>query len=334
VTEEDLELPGSRPLSLPPVALVRCRPGGPHPGEILADINSWVRSEALEALLDGFGIGRPLGSLAEILAWLIEVSEVWDYRRGGERWSIVPVSYDPGLSELIDAATRALGLTGNQRPRLDAYDLMLVLGGGPRTALARSHFAAALATEEVSVPHAAGLSSVRPLTGQELEMADGFGFGEVATEAEAFEEGMRIAFAASKPDDNRSGSSAIGAPWWLRGYDTGAMRISVAATPTSDLSRRANTADSLIGWADLGGQPDRRDRLLVVTTDLFVPFQHYDAVRLLGLRYGCGVETVGLDTASYGRWLQPNTRTALLQEVRSAILSMANLYRAVVTSAA
>jgi hypothetical protein len=63
--------------------------------------------------------------------------------------------------------------------------------------------------------------------------------------------------------------------------------------------------------------------VLVVTTDLFVPFQHCDAVRLLGLPYGCAVETVGFDTSTTVRTFE------LLQEVRSAIRSMRALADAV-----
>lgn len=57
--------------------------------------------------------------------------------------------------------------------------------------------------------------------------------------------------------------------------------------------------------------------------------QHCDAVRLLATRYGCGIETVGYDEATTREWGRPLSTTELLQEVRSSILAMRNLYRAV-----
>jgi hypothetical protein len=66
----------------------------------------------------------------------------------------------------------------------------------------------------------------------------------------------------------------------------------------------------------------------VVTNDPYVRHQHCDAVRLLATRYGCGIETVGYDDATVREWGRPLSTTELLQEVRSSILAMRNLYRA------
>jgi hypothetical protein len=79
-----------------------------------------------------------------------------------------------------------------------------------------------------------------------------------------------------------------------------------------------DAVDTLIGWAELV-QPDPQGaRLLLVTTDIFVPFQHCDALRLLTLPYGCVVDTIGFRTAP--------APFQTLQEVRSAVRSMLALY--------
>jgi hypothetical protein len=57
----------------------------------------------------------------------------------------------------------------------------------------------------------------------------------------------------------------------------------------------------------------------VVTTDLFVPFQHCAAVRVLGLSFGCIVDTIGFDRAR-SPYEPPPRATELLQEIRSTIL--------------
>jgi hypothetical protein len=56
-----------------------------------------------------------------------------------------------------------------------------------------------------------------------------------------------------------------------------------------------------------------------------VRLQHCDAIRLLGLEYGCGVETVRLDAEASAEWVRPLSTTELLQEVRSSILAMTRL---------
>lgn len=114
---------------------------------------------------------------------------------------------------------------------------------------------------------------------------------------------------------NWSGSAGWGWDW------PGATSLGTTGTP-----RWANTADGYAGWASLVATPQPGERVLVVTTDLFVPFQHCDAVRLLGLAHGCEIDTVGFAPIDYPQWLPPYSTTHLLMEVRSAILSMCTLY--------
>ena len=104
--------------------------------------------------------------------------------------------------------------------------------------------------------------------------------------------------------------------------------VHVLAAPSTRPGQRANTADTLTGWANLVRLPAAGTRILMVTTDIFVPFQHCDAVRLLGLRYGCEVETVGFDSTA-NRWVPPPSTAAVLQEVRSAIRSVQALHQAI-----
>src|SRR6185369_1327377 len=73
-------------------------------------------------------------------------------------------------------------------------------------------------------------------------------------------------------------------------------RVDVVAAPARTGRDRANTPDTDAFWAETEHlRPG--DRVLVVTSPLYVPFQHCDAVRLLGLPYRCTVETVGFDAS-------------------------------------
>src|SRR5262249_36171874 len=81
--------------------------------------------------------------------------------------------------------------------------------------------------------------------------------------------------------------------------------------------RAANTADTYRQFAadvNLGPQ----SRLLLITTHIYAPYQHMDAIRVLGLPTGVDIETVGLPPA-----LSPRSFSAAwyLQEVRSTLRS-------------
>jgi hypothetical protein len=59
---------------------------------------------------------------------------------------------------------------------------------------------------------------------------------------------------------------------------------------------------------------------LLVTSAIYVPFQHADAIRMLSVPLGAIVDTIGVDpkTVSEGPLRQHFAPTNYLQEVRSA----------------
>jgi hypothetical protein len=314
------------PITFQPVALPHWPPGGTAARNVRSDIDRWVRSEAMGALVRCFGGAPPTGTADEAIAHLVEFSSVWDYRRGGrERGDILAIDYAEEIDELVCQAAKALGLSGRHHPSNDTYQHVLVLGGGPRTALARPHYAAELLRGAVESEHVSALSSLRRMSEAEITFALSQGMTDVSVEAEVMAAGMMRAFGIDSAPVRRVGRTSVGTCWWTLEFTATGRTVTVIAAPSSDPGRRANTADTLTGWADLVSTPRRGDHLLVVTTDLFVPFQHADAIRLLGLRFGCGVDTVGLDALKYGTWLRANTHTAILQEVRSAVLAMNRL---------
>jgi hypothetical protein len=292
------------------------------PGTPIADgIAAWVDSAAMSALLADFGRGPlPDGPLGDRLAALEAISaEIWDYRKGLERHQAVGEEFAADRAARIEAAAAALGLANRQTPAYESYDHVLVLGGGVRTMVARADLAAAVLRRGVRASTVAGLGSVRPLENQAV-IAHDLGLPECPTEGDAVDAGLRRAFGLGHPTGSRSGTSDTGQPWWIRSYEQDPPEVHVLAAPAARAGVRANTGDTLIGWAELV-QPDPQGaRLLLVTTDIFVPFQHCDAVRLLTLPYGCVVDTIGFSTAP-----EP---FQTLQEVRSAVRSMLALYSA------
>ncbi|MDZ5444029.1 hypothetical protein U2F26_14990 [Micromonospora sp. 4G57] len=284
----------------------------------------------MTALLDEFGYGPlPEGPLAHRLEALERISAArWDYRKGRlERYQAEGESFPATVDARIRSAARSLGLADRLMPLGQSYDHLLVLGGGVRTMMARAHLTTTILRHGVGTTSVAGLGSLRQLDDQG-EVARRLGLGECPTEGDAVDEALRHAFGAALPTDQRSGRTEAGQPWWVRSYLDVRPPVHVLAAPSTRPGQRANTADTLIGWAELVQSPRVGSRLLLVTTDIFVPFQHCDAVRLLGLPYGCEVETVGFDNTS-NPWVPQSETFAILQEVRSAIRSMQALYQAV-----
>ncbi|MEV1319546.1 hypothetical protein AB0J14_26100 [Micromonospora arborensis] len=303
--------------------------GTPDRARLVERIAFWVDSPAMTALLGEFGGGQRLvGSLADRLRALEEFSATrWDYRKGQlERHQVVGETFTAPTDARIRSAARSLGLAGRVVPRNRRFDHVLVLGGGVRTMMARAHLAATILRQGVRATSVAGLGSLRPIPEQNV-LAAQLGLGDVATEGDAVDEALRHAFGAAPATEQRSGTTETGQSWWVRSHRDVQPPVHVLAAPSNRPGQRANTADTLIGWAELLQPAPVGVRLLLVTTDIFVPFQHCDAVRLLGLRFGCDVETVGFDS-DVSPWVPPAPTSAILQEVRSAIRSMQALYEA------
>jgi hypothetical protein len=296
----------------PPVfAQLTCEPGGVDPDLIRREVDDWMSSVALRDLVAHFG--GTTGAVPD----LVTFSKVWDYRGGVlERYDTERINYEQDVDAYVRAAIHTLGLGGFARPRHDAYDHVLVLGGGIRVALGRTAYAAQLMAEGVQVGSLAALGSLRPRNDLERAEAARLGIGPIATEADMMQAGLQRAFNLGPPSTVQSGPD-----WWLHSW----ADLHVLAAASTRPGQRANTADTLLGWASLVGAPKPTDRVLLVTNDPYVRLQHCDAIRLLGLEYGCGVETVRLDAEASAQWVRPLSTTELLQEVRSSILAMARL---------
>lgn len=269
-------------------------------GGLEAQIYRWVASEPMRALVAAYGETMPAGDL---LPWLDAFSaEHWDFRRPGrvERDQVKAPAFEPELAALIRAAATALGMVEPARPPRASYEHLLVLGGLGRACLQRSEYAAELVLSgAVKVGEVAALGSFRPLTDAEKELP---GLGEARFEVDAMAAAMRISFPEFPG-------------------------ISVLAAPSSESGKRANTADTYEYWAQRV-HLRATDRILIVTTPIYVPFQHGDAIRILGRHYGCGIDTIGLDPARVTVPFAPGATDPdrYLQEIRSAIVSMRALW--------
>ena len=295
---------------------------------IAAEMHGWISSEPMRALVAAFGGELPSAGVDDLLAWLDGFSdEHWDFRKHGkvERDQVRAPSFAPATVELIAAAATALRLVDAEAPPRPAYDHLLVLGGLGRACLQRTEYAARLVRAgAVAVPEVAALGSFRPLTEAETALA---ALAGGRYEVDAMDAGIRIGFGFGEPVLREASEGS----WEVLTYRAaGCPEVHVLAAPSSQPeSRRANTPDTYEFWA-------RRislratDRILIVTSPIYVPFQHCDAVRMLALRYRCGIDTIGFDPDHATVPPAPGATNPdrYLQEIRSAICSMRALLRA------
>ncbi|MFY1674608.1 hypothetical protein ACN27G_32485 [Plantactinospora sp. WMMB334] len=283
-----------------------------------------------------------------------------------ERDEVAETALAPAVAELVRTAAEALGLAGPCPVPAGRYDHLLVLGGLARSCLDRTGYAAWLVgTGTVEVGEVAALGSFRPLRPVEIERLhlpagrtggdpaeraarpdsehvarfDGGAAwrdaGERAAqldggyEVDAMELGIRAAFGCPAPVQQRRSTGEIThRSWSVAVYRPAAgpvVRV-LAAPSTEPATRRAHTSDTYHFWA-AEVSPAPGARVLVLTSRLYVPFQHCDAIRTLGLGYGCQVETIGLDPGLFpGHGPVELGADRYLQEIRSAIRSIRNLF--------
>ncbi len=307
-------------------------PSGRTAAEVAAGIVGWVRSEPLDRLVRAFAGNPPEVGPAELLSWLDGFSaRMWDFRAGRERPEAREPDLDPPLAELVLTAADALGMVWPHATLQPAYAHLLILGGLAPACLRRAaHAARLIESGQVIVDEVAALGSFRPLSPAETAALARAGLHGCATEFDVLDAGVRLAFGdperltdAGEPRDDPHAS------WAERTYaHRSGVRIRVLAAPSGEPAvRRAHTADTQRFWAGrvrLTGA----DPVLLVTAPIYVPFQHCDALRTLGLPYDCPVDTVGVDpTLDFSPLPEPTlTPGRYLQEIRSAIRSMRALH--------
>jgi hypothetical protein len=301
--------------------------------DVARQIQLWISSAPMRALVAEFGGVLPDRPVDRLLTWLDDFSDQhWNFRKRGnvERDQVKAPEFTAETAALIGAAAASLHLVDPDRPSRTEYDHVLVLGGLGRACLQRTEYAAQLILQgATSAPELAALGSFRPLTDAEKALP---GLGTSRYEADAMDVGVRLGFGFEAPVGREaSDDDATPRSWEVRTYRAeGSPEVHVLAAPSSEPDRRrANTADTYEFWA-------RRvslratDRVLVVTSPIYVPFQHSDAIRMLALPFGCAIDTIGFDPARSTVALAPGATNPdrYLQEIRSGIVSMRHLHNA------
>jgi hypothetical protein len=322
----------------------------PTPEVLRAEITAWVRSEPLRSLVTHFGGSLAAGSLAAgsleaQLGYLDEfTAAAWNYRRrvsdGPKERNQVDADAVSGADEdLVMAAADALGLVRPRAPRYRDYDHVIMLGGLVRANLWRTAYAAHLLNHGVSAGNIVAISAYRDLarndadpSADEYKLLESFGLPQRDYEWQVMEDGLRRAF--DLPEfavERESDPSAEGSQRFrVASAAARGQRVSLIVAPALDPGRRANTADGYRYWADQVQHVKPGERVLAVTTCIYVPYQHAIALQHLALPFGCSVDTVGIDFSAIGD--DPNPQrfrgAHYLLEIRSALLAYRNLVAA------
>jgi hypothetical protein len=305
------------------------------------EIPAWLTADAA---LDGLTAEQ-----AELLQYTLKVernaAKSFNFRTPDgssyrERSQAVSADFDDATRERIARLADALGLVSASEPKHAGYDKTLILGGGYRSPLLRTKYAALLRRQGVGLGEISFLGSPRFLIEDaarpERAVAEQYAPG--ATD----EFGLMLGAARAELGLRASGitflcgcASADGmCPKWPYRHDETPPEFtherqaplvdeahrpvgSVLSACTSRPPYRPDTADTLGLWARCAG-PTQHQRILLVTTQVFVPFQQFDALRRIYLPYGAEVDTVGFGPDWGDR---PQNAEYLLQEALSGIRS-------------
>jgi hypothetical protein len=311
--------------------------------EIKGKIRAWVTSNWLADLVTLFdGEISPEGSLDEVLAQLEAFSEKWDYRRiarergaqaddqlrqglGSARWLSATTGLPPETEARIIENVRHLGLVTAQNPIRASYDYIVMLGGARLSCKLRPLRAAEVMRAGVHAGKIALLGAARPIPDSERDATDTYAPG-AADEFDLIVAGAQQAFGFNASDFEEERFDDPGnrnLSWIIRRFESSVddqpIKILAISAPSSDpLRRRANSADTMIFFLDRE-TVRAGSKLLLITSQIYVPYVQLEALRTVALPHQILVETIGFPV-EWMRELQGlSNANHYLQEVRSTI---------------
>jgi hypothetical protein len=313
------------------------------PGELTAArldpvLRDWASSAPVRALAEASGWEWPSCSdTGELLRRLAGLSADWDFRgRGGgvERNFIgaeaAVVNGREIPEELITSAAWALGLVSATPVPADRFTSLVVLSGLVRACVNRTRRAWELLRGGVRADSVSVLGGHRELRGDELVLAKEQGFGEPFDEADVVLAATRRAFGLGEP--GRSEASGPSRSDWDNELWSAEARyrwpgVEVLIVPSGEPGKRVNTEGQLRYWASRH-EIGREDRILLLTTQIYVPFQQMVGLRVLGIERGCAVHCCGVDAEGSFLPRASFSGRSYLQEIRSALSAASGLMAA------
>jgi hypothetical protein len=313
-----------------------------RPATLRREIEDWLKSARLAHLLQCEG-AAPRGSLAERLRYLDDFSaSVWDFRhRSAKGGSVERSEMDVGAvtgarEQVVLTVAPFLGMVHSRPPLFRSYDYVLTLGGLVQSTAWRTAYTAHLLRTAVRTPRVTALTAFRQLgrhalggVPDEAMMLAALGTPSRRYEAEMVEDTLRRVFAAPPfrvtRTNHRHGPDH--ARFRVAESIVAGVRLGVVAAPHPRSTQRADTATTMRFWASQVATVRPGDRILCVTSPLFVPYQHALALNHLALPFGAVVDTVGVDRDAVPEPPFPQRLRGAhyLQEIRSMIRAYRSL---------
>jgi len=325
-------------MSFEPVPLPSLPPGELTPSRLDPLLLGWVSSPPIRTLATASGWEWPRSEdTGELLDRLASLSGDWDFRSrdGGVERDLIgaqaaEVNGRVIPEELIVSAAEALGLVTATPVPGERFSALVVLSGLVRACVNRTKHAADLVREGVHADSVVVLGGHRKLSDGEREQAARLGFGEQFDEADVVLVAARQAFGLGEPFQAKESGQRPGA-WddglWSAWAHYAWPGVQVLIAPSGAPDRRVNTVDQLRYWASENGI-GRDDRVLLLTTQIYVPYQQFGALQVLGLERGCSVYCCGVDPANSCLPAASFSGRSYLQEIRSALRAAAQLLAA------
>jgi hypothetical protein len=305
---------------------------------IYSEIEDWVRSPELLKLVESFGV-KILDALPieDFVKWLSEFSELWDFRKlqqeakekntnENARWLLNDSHITPDQKELIEKASRILGLVGVSEPSKHFYDYILALGGARLSCLLRPQFAAELIKEKkVDTKGIIMLASSRPVSNSERDATDTYAPGAL-DEYDLINAGIEKSFRLTNgfTEEHSDTLSHINKRWAIRKYNADEKKpiiVSISAPSSEPEKRRANSSDTYEFFISKFNIP-QSSSLLLVTSQIYVPYQQLEAIRTLAIPHNVIVETIGFPIEWNSNLQGMLGLSNYLQEIRSTIQSI------------
>lgn len=318
--------------------ILECPPlGEERVKHIYKSIDEWLRSSALSTLVKSFGSEMPSHlNTIELGAWLLDFSERWDFRKlqqeatakdtgEGSRWLVTDSATIESLRDIIEQSARELGLIGVEIPSEHTYDFLWILGGARLSCLLRPRLAAHLVTKHALYCRTiALLASARPVSSTERNATDTYA-SDAKTEFDLINRGTEIEFniEPSFSEERHDDSTNANKSWIIRRYNkTGSLPpiISLCAPSSEPDTRRANSVDTYEFFFNHVQVPPGSS-LLLITSQIYVPYQQLEALRTVALKHNVIMETVGFPLEWSGNLQGMAGPSNYLQEIRSTIQS-------------
>lgn len=304
---------------------------------LLSAIHGWVHNPLILELDDEIVDNTNIDGLLAKIDRLMYRSEEWDFRRiqresftidTGERarWLIQSSQIPESTASVLKESIKILGLQGVTEPSYDSYDLCLVLGGALQTCFSRVRFWHELyKTHNASLfDRSVFLTALRPISESETRSSD-LGKREFETEFDAMIGALEQVSAGQKlcnldSDLSRTLSLAGSSSFQLEeGH-----QIDVVAANSVIPGQRATTEDNYRVLRESFDVAESR-RILIITSEIYVPYQHLDALRMLSGDGAIVVDTIGFKNQQGGIGAPLTKPENYLQEIRSTVLSIARI---------